>query len=396
VSGHGRFLGGILLVAGTAIGAGMLALPVISGFAGFIPSVLALVVCWGFMFATAWLLLAVNLSLVSDKGAPKEINMITMASKTLGRAGRWVCWVSYLLLLYSLTAAYIAGSAPFFTLTMRAMSGLNLPDWTGLIPLLGLFGVFVYLGTKSVDAVNRLLMLGLIVTYAALIVFVPSHVDGSKLQLKNFPAIWLAIPVIITSFGFHIIIPTLTTYLHQNARKLKWTIFIGSLIPLLVYLIWEFLVLGVVPVTGSVSLSTAWEAGESAAAPLAEILQTPWIATTASAFSFFAIITSFLGVSLSLSDFLGDGLKMHRFTWGREAVCLLTFVPPLLFVLVYQRGFLIALQYAGIFVAILLGVLPALMAWKLPSYKTPLKRLFLLSILAFSVGIIGLDLLCSN
>ena len=34
----GRLLGGILLVAGTAIGAGMLALPVSTGLAGFYPS----------------------------------------------------------------------------------------------------------------------------------------------------------------------------------------------------------------------------------------------------------------------------------------------------------------------------------------------------------------------
>ncbi|HEY4255337.1 MAG TPA: aromatic amino acid transport family protein, partial [Chlamydiales bacterium] len=192
-----RFVGGILLVAGTAIGAGMLALPVISGFAGFFPSVLALVVCWAFMFATAWLLLEVNLSMTSS-----EVNMISMASKTLGVAGKWVCWVSYLLLLYSLTAAYIAGSAPFFTQAMSAIIGIPLPNWAGFFPLLGLFGLFVYLGTRSVDAVNRLLMLGLMVSYAALIAFVPSHVDTSLLEFNHFPAIWLAIPVIITSFGF--------------------------------------------------------------------------------------------------------------------------------------------------------------------------------------------------
>jgi len=384
---NNRFFGGILLVAGTAIGAGMLALPVISGFAGFWPAVLALLVCWAFMFTTAWLILDVNLAV------PGDANMISMASRTLGAAGRWVCWGSYLLLLYSLTAAYLAGSAPLFTGAVEALGGFRPPDWVGCFVLLGLFGLFVYLGTRSVDRINRVLMFGLLFSYVALVVFVPSHMDISLLSTVNFPAMWVAVPVIVTSFGFHIIIPTLVTYLHHDKRKLRQTILVGSLVPLIVYLLWELLVLGTVPLNGPVSLTSAWELGESGAQPLAAILQTPWIATTASLFSFFAIITSFLGVSLSLSDFLGDGLKMHRFSWGREAVCLMTFVPPLVFVLTYQRGFMLALQYAGIFVAVLLGVLPALMAWTLPHYRN--RRWLLGVVLLVSLGVIGLDV-CSS
>ena len=138
-------------------------------------------------------------------------------------------------------------------------------------------------------------------------------------------------------------------YLHgqvtNDVKKLRLTLFIGSLIPFLVYIVWEFLILGVVPLP---DLAAAWAAGESGVAPLSHLLQNPWIGGVASLFSFFAIITSFLGVSLSLSDFLTDGLKMKRFSFGREFSSLLTFVPPLFFVYTYPRGFILALQYAGI------------------------------------------------
>ena len=350
-----RLLGGILLVAGTSIGAGMLALPVMVAFAGFIPSFAALALSWLFMFTTAYLILEVNLAF------PGNVNMITMAGKTLGVAGKIVCWVVYLLLLYSLTAAYIAGCAPLFLQMIEVIFGSQVPVWIGAFPLLILFGFFVYFGTRTVDYVNRLLMIGLIIAYFALIVFLPSYIDFNLLKRIDFSAVWGAIPVIFTSYGFHIVIPSLTTYLHHDSRKLKAAIFIGSLIPLIVYCVWVFLVLGVVPLTG---LYGAWEGGFSATIPLASLIASPWISNIASAFAFFAMITSFLGVSLSLSDFLGDGLRLHRFTWGREFACLITFIPPLLFVLTYQRGFLLALQYAGLFVVILLGLLPPLMAWK--------------------------------
>ena len=383
-----RLFGGILLVAGTAIGAGMLALPVISSFAGFFPSLAALIFCWGFFYATAILFLDVSLQFSGNA------NMITMAEKTLGPLGKAACWVVYLLLLYALTAAYIAGSAPLFLQAVNSL-GFSVPSWFGPLPLLVVFGLFVYFGTRVVDTVNRILVAGLIIAYVAIVAALPQHINLSLLTRSDFPSLNIAASVFFTSFGFHIIIPTLTTYLHRDVKRLRLTILIGSLIPLVVYAIWELLVMGVVPFEGKDSLLSAWSAGEPGTVPLAAVIRSPRISLVANAFSLFAILTSFLGVSLSLSDFLGDGLKVHRFTWGREFACLLTYVPPLLFVLTYQRGFLLALQYAGIFVAILLGIFPALMAWKLPKYRGIYHRIGLAFIVLISLLVIALDIVGS-
>lgn len=382
-----RLVGGTLLVAGTSIGAGMLAIPVISSFAGFIPSVILLVTCWLFLFTTALLLLDVNLAF---RG---EVNLITMAGRTLGMWGKLICWIAYLLLLYSLNAAYIAGISPIVLEAVSWATGWNAPQWIGPFPLLILLGVFVYLGTQTVDRVNRLFMFGLIFSYCLLTTFLPSHVQPQFLQHMDAKTIWVAVPVVITSFGFHIIIPTLTTYLDHDKKSLRMILFIGSLIPLIVYLIWELLILGTVPLQGEYSLISAWQNGQTSVVPLSHILQSSWIASIAKAFSFFAILTSFLGVSLSLSDFLTDGFHMKRFSWGRELACLLTFGPPLFFVLAYARGFILALQFAGIFVVILLCILPAIMAWRLPKYRTFYKRALLLTIIILSLFVIGLDVL---
>lgn len=379
----GRLIGAVLLVSGTAIGAGMLALPVITSFAGFFPSLLLLFGAWAFLFATAYLLLDVNLSF------PGEVNLISMVGRSLGNGGKIVCWITYLLLLYSLTAAYIAGSAPFFL--EAASFFFPLPSWAGPLPLLLIFGFFVYLGTRSVDWINRILMVGLIATYLLLVMFLPAHTDANLLSHVDFNAIWVGIPLVITSFGFHIIIPTLTTYLKHDKKKLRLALFLGSFLPLVIYIIWELLVLGVVPIRGEAGMAKAWVEGVSSATPLAAILESRWVGTLAKTFSIFAIVTSFLGVSLSLSDFLTDGLKIKRFSFNRELSSFLTFFPPLFFVYAYPRGFIVALQFAGIFVAILLCILPALMARKLPQYKSPKKRLFLAGIFTLSFLVIALD-----
>jgi tyrosine-specific transport protein len=364
-------LGAILLISGTAIGAGMLAIPIATSFAGFFPSLALLALVWFFFFLTAWFILDVNLS------CPGDVNFIGMVSRCLGKGAKAICWITYLLLLYSLTAAYISGSAPLFIQGTAFLTGWTPPNWLAPLPLFFLFGIFVYLGTKSVDRVNRILMMGLVLCYILLVCFLTPHINPTYLLPFKVSSAWSALPILFTSYGFHIIIPTLTTYLNHDKKRLRYAIFIGSLIPFIVYAVWELLILGVVPLEGEHGLQMAWTQGSSSVAPIEYALQNPFITTMANLFSFFAILTSFLGVSLSLSDFLAEGLNMHKFSWGRELACLLTFAPPIFFVYLYPQGFILALQYAGLFVAILLCIFPALMAWKLPQYKSVPRKLLL-------------------
>lgn len=382
-----RFLGSVLLIAGTSIGAAMLALPVKSGFSGFIPSAFILPVIWLFFLITAFLVLDVNLSI------PGENNMVSMAEKTLGLFGKVLCWIVYILLLYSLTAAYISGSVQIISGVIEWAFKIKVPEFISPFLIVTFFGFFVYHGTKTVDLVNRFFMLGLVISYLMLIGLAPKEVDPSLLKHFDAKALLLAIPILFTSFGYHIIIPSLTTYERHNVKKLRLTLLIGSLIPLAVYFIWEFFVMGIVPINGSTSsLASAWVEGSPSTKPLIELINHPILETGARLFAFFAIVTSFLGVSLSLRDFLRDALKIKKTKKGRLFACLLTFVPPLFFVLSYQRGFLLALQYAGVFVAILLGILPALMAWNLPNYKGFFKKSLLVTIILGSFFAIALEI----
>ncbi len=51
-----HFIGGILLVAGTTIGAGMLAIPLVTATAGFLPAFIITFFVWLFMLLTGLLL----------------------------------------------------------------------------------------------------------------------------------------------------------------------------------------------------------------------------------------------------------------------------------------------------------------------------------------------------
>lgn len=382
-----RLLGGILIVAGTTIGAGMLALPVATAFGGFFPSVLLFFVTWLIMLVTAFFVLDVNLFV---KGEP---NFISMSGKMLGIWGKVISWIVFLLLLYSLIAAYITASGPVFIEAIHALTGWQAPPILGPFCLPLLFGIFIYFGTRGVDLINRALMIGLVVSFLLIIAVIPEKVETPFLFHVDFPALAIAVPTLFTSFGFHIVIPSLTTYFEHDKRQLQLAIIIGSAIPLVAYLLWQTLVIGVVPLG---TLGSIWVEGTVITEPLSRLLETPWMGTVARFFSFFAVVTSFLGVAMALSDFLTDGLKLKKSWEGRLLAIALAFIPPLIFVFTYKRGFYLALQHGGALVAILSGILPAAMAWNLkkPSfYRKPLGRALLIIVFLVSLSVVVFDIL---
>lgn len=354
----GSVLGGTLLIAGCCIGAGMLGLPVLSAPAGFIPTLVMFFASWLFMTITGLLFLEVNLWFKDD------VSIISMAGRTLGNIGRAIGWVVFLFLFYSLMVAYVSGSGQLFADYFHGMTNISIPVWAGSLVFIAIFGLFVYLGTGAVDRFNRLLMLGLVLSYILLVVTGLPYVNLELLKHTDWSATTLVIPAMIVSFGFHNLVPTLTTYLHGDARRLRLTIVLGSAIPLMIYLLWEFLILGLVPLHGVGGFQEALANEEMTTQALKTAVGSSWIVDLAHYFAFFAIVTSFLGVSLSFVDFLADGLKINKDRYGKLLLCCLVLGPPFIFAIVYPKVFLIALKYAGGFGAVILfGILPAAMVW---------------------------------
>jgi len=354
-----KTIGGILLVSGTTIGAAMLALPVTTGASGFYPSLLLFIFYWALLTYSAFLLLEVTLWM------EKSTNLISMANKTLGKWGEGVSWISYLFLLYALTTAYLTGSSSIFSDFVLSFTGFQLPYWFGPIPLLLAFGYFVFKGAHSVDKINRLFMLALAVCYCILIAWLMPHIDTALLNHVDYRYLLVSNAVIATSFGFQIIIPTLVNYLERDVAKLRLVLIIGSTIPLFVYILWNAVALGIIPLQGEYGIIQGYQEGANGIHLLTGILGPSLISTIARFFSFFAIITSFLGVSLSLSDFLSDGLKIENKGKGKLFLMALTFVPPLVIMWINPRAFLTALEWAGVFgVVVLLVLMPAIMVYK--------------------------------
>ncbi|MCX6990209.1 MAG: tyrosine transporter [Chlamydiae bacterium] len=349
-----KICSGSLLVAGTAIGAGMLALPVATAEGGFFPALAMYGICWFFMAVTGLLMLEVCLWM------PKDANLVSMSYHLLGTKGKMLSWILYLFLFYCLSIAYVAGGGGFVSSVTQGMISPKL----GIAIFTLIFAPIVYIGTKAVDRANMILMVGLILSYFAFVFLGYKHVNLTLLSRQNWPVAFFALPIIFTSFSYQGIIPSLTSYFHSHAKSVRWSILIGTAIPLIIYIIWEMLILGIVPLEGSSGLLAARQNGQNAVFSLKEFITSPWVYGIGQAFAFFALTTSFLGVTLGLVDFLADGLKVAKIGLKKVALCFAVFFPPVVISCSRPGIFLSALTYAGgIGCALLLGLMPVLMVW---------------------------------
>ncbi len=356
----GHVVGGTLLVAGTTIGVGMLALPVVTGHAGFFPSLTIYLLCWAFMLCTGLLLVEVNLSM------PAGTSFISMADRLLGPVGKNIFWVMYLFLFTTVMIAHVAGGGDI----LREIPNWPFPEKLSAILYTLIFAPVVYFGTKSVDRLNMFLISGVAFFYLGFVAVSVSSVTTKLLTHAEWSKAWFAVPVLFTAFTYQVIIPTLMNYLERDVRKTRLAIIFGSSIPLIIYLIWEFVILGIVPVEGPSGLLEAARLGQNAVTPLQYFVKSEWMSTFSRFFAFFALTTSFIPLALSFQDFLHDGLKWKKNGLHKLILCAFVFGMPAVIAIMYPGIFLKALGYAGgISCAFLFGLMPPVMAWVCRYFK---------------------------
>jgi tyrosine-specific transport protein len=381
-----RVLSGTLMIAGTTIGAGMLGIPLLTAQAGFVPALVITFLVWVFMLSTGLLFLEVALWM------PEGTNIVSMAQRFLGPKGKWLAGGMFVFLYYCLLIAYFAAGAPL----LAGLFGIAPQGWMSYVLFGGVFGLIVALGAKCIDRTNIILTVALVAAYAALMGRGSSEVSGALLSSTKWSAVLIAVPVLFSAFGYHNVIPSLCTYFKKERRPLQLSIIFGTCIPMLMYVLWQWLVIGSVP---KEAIAQALAQGQTATQALQAVTGHPWIYLIGKYFAFFAIVTSLLGVSFSMVDFLADGLKIARVGLKRAGLVLLTFCPPLIAAAVDPTIFDRALGLAGGFgEAFLNGLLPVWLVWvgrygqKLPSdAQLPGGKIALALLCAVSLFVLGLE-----
>ena len=349
--------GSAYLILGTCIAAGMLGLPIVTAEYHFAFTTFMLISSWLLMTIGAWCLLRVVITM------PRGANFISMSETILGRSGKMITWLVYMMLLYSLICAYLSGSGDLLQ-NLLHQADIFIPRWLSTLLATFIFGSIVFGGIHYVDITNRFLMSAkFIICFLLIGSVIPfTHFNNLISGDWNWNAdAWL---VVITSFGYASILPSIRDYLDNDKKKLMRVFYISSFIPLVLYFVWIAVIQGALPRFGAhglVAMNNSANTNSMLMNAISALTHHVIVTTISVTFISICAITGFLSVSTSLFDTLTDGLKYQNHGKDRVIIALLALAPPVLIVTVYPSIFIHALAYAGLCCLYMLMFLPILL-----------------------------------
>ncbi|MBR8838174.1 MAG: tyrosine transporter [Stigonema ocellatum SAG 48.90 = DSM 106950] len=395
----GSVLGSIALVAGTTIGAGILALPTVTLPSGVVPSTVLLTGIWLYTLVSGLLIAEATLRTMRDVGRP-SLGLLVIIQNTLGKLLGKIGGGTYLFLQYALLVAYVSEGGEILGSAISKMCGIQnvIPTWIGTTVFSLLFGGIMYVGRERfIEKLNSAFVAIVIASFLGLFLLGLTQVHPTQFLFQNWAALSPAVSVMFVALFYHNIVPVIVSQLEGDARKIRQSIVIGSVIPLIMFVAWNAVILG------SVSSDMV---GKIAFDPL-DVLRSggagEWLGVLVSIFSEFAIVTSFIGCVYGLVDFWKDIYPVeHHQLSGRLSLYSLVLVPPMGLSVINPSIFFSALDYAGTFgVSVLIGIIPALMSWKQPQEQSntmnplivPGGKLTLIVMIGVALVLIGKQIL---
>ncbi|NIB38442.1 tryptophan permease [Pseudomaricurvus alkylphenolicus] len=348
--------GGAMLIAGTAVGAGMFSMPSISSGMWFSWSILCLIVTWFCMYHTSLLIAEVNLHY------PEGSSFDTFIRDLLGKYWNLLNGIALTFVLYVLTYAYISGSGSLISQYAQSRFQFAISSsHAGVLFTLSM-AIFVALCANRVGNLATILIVGMGVSLLSLVFDLTLGADLSLLfstedNESYYPYIFSAIPFFVAAFGFHGTVPSLIKIYEKDHIKIRNSLLFGSLIAMATYALWLFATMAnisrpefqvIVGKGGNIaSLVTA----------LGEYNKTilHW-------FTLMAVTSSFLGVTLGLFDYISDFFDFNWSRSGRLKTAAITFIPPAIACLIFPNGFLHAIGLAGLAGTLWAIIIPALAA----------------------------------
>ena len=344
-----------LMVAGLCIGGAMVGMPAALAPLGLLGSLVLLLCCFGLMLLTA--LLTYELACYGKEGT----HFLHMAKSSLGPVGEWVISACYVILLYALLSAYLSGAFDMSASILHLLDFHVSALWVAGFILL-LLALLVGSGVSRVASFNRWLMLGMLISFVGIITFFSGDLHDNLLvhPVNAVSAIPSALMVALTSFGFHILIPTIKQYLDNVHRRAFSAFFIGALIAVSAYVVWILFVYYLTDASSLIAIREGELGPSEILAALSRHTSHVSLVVFGQGFLLLALLTSFVGVLISLLDFFIDAFPIKKSQNNRLLLLMLCLAVPLIFIMTIPYGFIIALQYAGLMVLILHGIFPCI------------------------------------
>lgn len=313
------------MITGLTIGAGILGIPYVVARAGLIAGLAQIV-----FFGVITLFLNMMIGEVAIK-AGVNMQLPGLAGKYLGAPAKVILSATLFLSALGALLAYIVGEGA----ALSALLGGDQFVWSIVFWSLGSF--FVWRGLSTVKIFEKIASIAVISLIVFLSVYLLPHVRPENIFYFNFGNFFLPYGVILFALGGSSAIAEAHALLPDRARDFRRALIIGTVIPILVYLLFAIAVVGAfglgVSEVATVGLSAKFGVG---------------ISILANIFAVLAMGTGFVGLGTALRDTLCWDFKLS--TW--LSVLLVITIPLALFLFGIKSFVAILGFVGGLFLAI--------------------------------------------
>ena len=357
-----NFIFPIATLSGTIIGVGLFSLPYITLQVGFW-------IMLGYFLVLGTLVILVHLFFGELALKTPDLKRLPGFAKIyLGNFGEKIAFLSSILGIFGAILAYLIVGGEFLTELFSPIFGGDNLFYTLLYFSLGT--LLIFFGIKAIAKVE---FWGLILFFLILILIFFEGFPQIKLAnlfpWPDFSQLFLPYGAILFSLWGAALIPEIEEMLGGRKKLLKKVITISILIPVLVYLFFIYLILGI----------TGPQTTESALTGLRNFLG-PGLVSLALFFGVLTTFTSFITLGLTLKKVFWYDLKINK-----NVAWLITCFLPLILFLIGIKQFIPLIAFVGAVMLGIDGILILLMYQKV----NPRKKIIIYPLISvFLAGII--------
>jgi len=343
----------VFLLSGTAIGSGMLSLPIVLAPLGAVMSCVLILLCGFVTYLSALIRCSLNLQTRCD------YTLEDVGKSFSGTIAGIIGSFSLKLLSFSLLSAYIYG--------FSALVGTD--TLVVKIAVVGFIFTILLFPSRWILNINKncfILLLFVLSGLIVLLIFSVRSINYPKLsESLNINTLCMIIPTLFTSFGFQGSLHTLTKFCNNDVKLIQKSCGYACALISLVYIFW---VVGILTVLSS-EQSDFFRKMVCKTIDVQELVgilentfKFHYVKSCVMLVSIFTILTSIIGVGVSLvEDLERNFIDKLRFNaqWQLRWFCaIIAVLPAVVIAIIIPKAFVVVLSFSGFVLSIIAIFLP--------------------------------------
>ncbi len=356
-----KFVSSVFLVSGTAIGSGLISLPISAAKLGMRWTSVIILLAFLIAYKTSCL----TIDLIKNRG--RALTIVELSNEISGNIAKSVSMISLYALSLALLCAYFAGTSSILS------NFFELSQAVSIVSCIAIFSVLFLIRSNAFYRLNSGMVFILLTLIIGGIFTIPPSGDGLRSMSNisgNFELLMPFLPIIFTSFGVQNVCPYVAQHMGlENIKAIKKAFLIGTLIPAIVYALWIYAVLTRIYVFDNAFyiklLNGGIDVGELVKS-LCNSAHFEFENIILKLLSLFAILTSAAGTGIGLIS----ALKETTLQQNKLLISLIVIGIPAFLTLVIPNAFIRILSFGGMIATTFVIFMPVYLNSKISRIST--------------------------